>query len=189
MSTYVVRRCKEVLFRRNARTASDIFPTETFDSEKEIFGNNPHQPKYGENQKKGYETISGIWRKLILNCVPGTSGQAKNFITRSQAVRKLQISLPDFRRLCIFKGMNYHADIILRLEGTDESPLQVSIPVNLGIRKRLQNPPPRAQRFTTLGTFNTCFMSHCSRNSGNRRHSRRRSPGLWGAAKSEMRRD
>ena len=34
----------------------------------------------------------------------GTSGQAKNYITRTQAVRKLQISLPDFRRLCIFKG-------------------------------------------------------------------------------------
>ena len=35
----------------------------------------------------------------------GTSGQAKNYITRTQAVRKLQISLPDFRKLCIFKGI------------------------------------------------------------------------------------
>ncbi|USW48258.1 Putative BRCT domain-containing protein [Septoria linicola] len=35
----------------------------------------------------------------------GTSGNAKNYITRSQAVRKLQVSLPDFRRLCIFKGI------------------------------------------------------------------------------------
>jgi len=44
---------------------------------------------------------------MLIQLRLGTSGQAKNYITRTQAVRKLQISLPDFRRLCIFKGMYY----------------------------------------------------------------------------------
>ncbi|KAM7198264.1 pescadillo [Naviculisporaceae sp. PSN 640] len=35
----------------------------------------------------------------------GTSGAAKNYITRTQAVKKLQLSLPDFRKLCIWKGI------------------------------------------------------------------------------------
>jgi pescadillo protein len=36
--------------------------------------------------------------------VKGKAGAAKNFITRSSAVKKLQCSLADFRRLCILKG-------------------------------------------------------------------------------------
>jgi len=35
----------------------------------------------------------------------GQSGNVKNYITRTQAVKKLQISLPDFRKLCIWKGI------------------------------------------------------------------------------------
>ncbi|KAJ9150328.1 hypothetical protein NKR23_g3878 [Pleurostoma richardsiae] len=35
----------------------------------------------------------------------GEAGQAKNYITRTKAVKKLQISLPDFRKLCIWKGI------------------------------------------------------------------------------------
>ncbi|KAK7984877.1 hypothetical protein PG988_002499 [Apiospora saccharicola] len=35
----------------------------------------------------------------------GQSGAAKNYITRNQAVRKLQLSLPDFRKLCIWRGI------------------------------------------------------------------------------------
>ena len=35
----------------------------------------------------------------------GTRGEATQYLTRSSAIRKMQVSLQDFRRLCILKGI------------------------------------------------------------------------------------
>ena len=35
----------------------------------------------------------------------GKRGEATKYISRAKAIRKLQISLKDFRRLCILKGV------------------------------------------------------------------------------------
>jgi pescadillo protein len=50
----------------------------------------------------------------------GTKGEQSQYITRSKAIRKLQLSLKDFRRLCILKGV-YPREPKKKFEGSNKS--------------------------------------------------------------------
>lgn len=50
----------------------------------------------------------------------GQAGNAKAYITRAKALKKLQLSLPEWRRLCIIKGI-YPRDPKRKTEGADKT--------------------------------------------------------------------
>jgi len=71
--------------------------------------------KCGKKNKKGYKKGDKIHGEK-----KGKKGQAASYITRAQALAKLQVPLADFRKLCILKGI-YPRDPKKKNAGADKT--------------------------------------------------------------------
>jgi hypothetical protein len=94
----------------------------------------------------------------------GKAGAAKAYVTRSAAIKKLQCSLADFRRLCILKGnVKNHWDRCLSLTFQTQGYFLVNLVVgNVPIRGRLLQ-----RHFIMPRILHILLMSLFSRNSEN----------------------
>ena len=57
---------------------------------------------------------------MVKKIKKGRKGEQSQYLTRSKAIRKLQLSLKDFRRLCILKGV-YPREPKKKFEGTNKT--------------------------------------------------------------------
>ncbi|KAM3723698.1 Pescadillo [Dirofilaria immitis] len=85
----------------NSSNQADRSATFQTNREQACRNNNKRRITGKQNSTKRSERIMRIKKKY-------ESGAATNYITRGRALKKLQLSLKDFRRLCILKGIYPH---------------------------------------------------------------------------------
>ena len=98
----------------------------------------------------------------------GKAGAAKAYVTRSAAVKKLQCSLADFRRLCILKG----ASMLLVQPAFRSYILQEYSLANLRAKRRRTRATARPRRSTTQKISPTSRTSPCYASFASTRHLR-----------------